>query len=98
MYHLLYAVQSFLYTIVGNNRGKEVSYFIIALHQNVFVVEPDAFLIVETGTCLAALGNVKLLHQFVQTEQFLLRAGVPSQQSEEIDDRLGEIALFTKSA
>ena len=26
-----------IYTIVGNNRGKEVSYFIIALHQNVFV-------------------------------------------------------------
>ena len=74
-----------------------MGYLFVALLEDVFVVEPDAFLIVETGTCLAALGNVKLLHQFVQTEQFLLRAGVPSQQSEEIDDRLGEIALFTKS-
>ena len=52
--HKLTLGQSFLYTIVGNNRGKEVSYFIIALHQNVFVVEPDSLLEVELGTSLRA--------------------------------------------
>ena len=59
------------------------------------MVEPDGFLIGKLSTCLRTFGDIKQGNQLVQGKQFLLRAGVPSQKSEEIDDSLREIAILT---
>ena len=65
--------------------------------QYILVVEPDTFLIVELGAGLRAFRDVESLYQLLQREQFLLGAGVPSQQRQEVDDRFGEVALLAES-
>lgn len=48
------------------------------------MVEPDALLIVEACSRLAAFRDVELLHEFLQREQLLLCAWVPSKQGKEV--------------
>ena len=59
------------------------------------MVEPYSFLVVELGTRLRASRDIKRLNKLVERKDFLLSAGVPTQERQEIDDGLGEIATFT---
>ena len=52
-------LQRFVYTVAGNYRREQARNLLVALAEDIFVVEPDTFLVVETGTGLAALGYVK---------------------------------------
>ena len=95
MYHLLYSIQSLLYTIVGYNWCKEVGNLIITLLENVLVVEPDTLLEVELGTSLRAAGDIECLHQLVEREDFLLCTWVPAEERQEVDHSLWEVATLT---
>ena len=61
------------------------------------MIEPYTLLIVETCTGLAALVNVEGLDKFLQREHLLFCTRVPSQQSQEIDHSLGEVATLPVS-
>ena len=54
------------------------------------VVEPVA---VEHGASLVDLGDLEPLRQLVQREQLLFRPGRPAEEGEEVDHRLGQVAL-----
>ena len=58
------------------------------------MVEPNAFLIVEAGSGLGAFREVEEPHQFFKGEHFLFGARIPSQQCEEVDDGVREIAAL----
>ena len=79
-------------------RQPELCNLLIGLLQDILVVEPDAFLIGELGTSLRTLRDVEQGHQLVEREEFLLSTGIPSQQSQEIDDCLGEVTVLTVAA
>lgn len=49
-----------------------------ALLQDIFVIEPDTFLIVELGTGLGTLGDIESLDKLLQGEHLLLRARIPA--------------------
>jgi hypothetical protein len=83
--------------MAGNDGGEEACHLLIALVEHVFMVEPYTFLVVEPRTRLGALVQVEQPHQLVEREHFLVGAGVPSKQGEEIDDGLWEIAILTIS-
>ena len=59
------------------------------------MVEPDALVVGKLRSGLRALRDVEQRHKLVQGEEFLLRAGIPAQQGEEVDDSLGEVAVLT---
>ena len=61
------------------------------------MVEPDALLIVEACSRLAAFRDVELLHEFLQREQLLLCAWVPSKQGKEVYYCLREISALTET-
>ena len=78
MNHLRDTLQRLVHTIIGHDGRKEFGYLIVALLQDIFVIEPNAFLIVELGTGLGTLGDVESLHQLLQREHLLLRTGIPA--------------------
>ena len=80
------------------DRHEEVSHFLVALLEDILMIEPDTFLIVELGTSLAATREVEQLDQFVHRHHLLVVARIPSQQSQEVDHSLWQIALFTVAA
>ena len=59
------------------------------------MVEPNAFIVSELRTSLRAFCNVEQRHQLVKRKQLLLRAGIPAQQGQEVDDGLWEVAVLT---
>ena len=61
------------------------------------MVEPYTFLIVESRARLTAFRDVKQFCQFVNRVHLPLSARVPSQESQEVDYRLGEISAFAVS-
>ena len=61
---------------------------------DVFAVEPLAFDVVKLGSALGALREVELLDEFLHGEQFLVCAGVPSEQGKEVDDGVGQVSFF----
>ena len=75
-------------------RGNLVGGFL----QDILMVEPDSLVVGELGTSLRALRDIEKRHQFIEGKQFLLCARIPAQQGQEINHRLGEIAVFTIAA
>ena len=55
------------------------------------MVEPFALLEVEARACLAAAVKVEQPDQLVHRHDFLVIARIPSQQSQKVDDRLGQV-------
>ena len=58
------------------------------------MVEPNTLLIIKLGTRLAAMAQIEEFHQFVHRHQFLVVTRIPAQQSQEVDNRFGQIAGF----
>src|SRR3989338_8754052 len=59
---------------------------------NMFPVYPAKFLLIENCASLLYLIEVKFAYQFLQSEHFLLPPGIPTEQREIIDKRLGKIS------
>ena len=60
------------------DRNKESGYFLIGFLLNILMVEPDAFLEIETRPGLRAFRYVELPHELVEREDFLLGAWIPA--------------------
>ena len=73
----------------GHEEGREL---FVALLLDVFVVEPFAFFVVEFGAALAALLEREELDELVHRQDFLVVAGVPAQQGEEVYDSFGQVS------
>ena len=97
MDHLRDALHGLVYAVVGHDRREELGDLLIALAQDILMVEPDALLVIELGTRLGATAYIESLHQLVEGEKLLLGAGIPAQQSQEIDDGLGEITTLAET-
>ena len=97
MHHLPYALHRLVNAVAGHDGREEACYLVVALAEHVFMVEPYGFLVVELRTGLAALLDVELADQLVERKQLLLRARIPAKQREEVDYRLGEIALLAEA-
>ena len=62
--------------------------------QEVLAVEPFGLHEVKLGTILRALGDVEEVDHLVQRHHFLVVAGTPAQQSQEVNDGFRQVALF----
>ena len=63
-------------------------------HPQVFLVEPFGLVGIETGTRFDHALQREHLHQLVEREDLLLRAGIPAQESQHVDEGLGIIAVL----
>ena len=66
--------------------------------EKVLAVEPPALDIVELRAGFRALGEVELGNQLIHAHDFLIIAGIPAEEGEEVDDGLWEIAAFAITA
>src|SRR5690606_37627988 len=64
------------------------------LSAQVLLVEPTCFLYVETGTRLADTLDREFICQLLHREDFLLRARVPAQKGEEVNERFRNITCL----
>ena len=76
---------------VEESRGQSL----VGLLEEVFTIEPPALHEVELGTILGALVETELVNEFLHSKEFLVGAGVPTEESEEIDHGLRQIAVLT---
>ena len=81
-----------------DNGLEQSSNLLVRLLQDILVVEPNSLLIGKLSTCLRTFGNIEQRNQFVKRKQLLFCSWVPSQQGQEIDDCLREIAVLTITA
>jgi hypothetical protein len=58
------------------------------------VVEPIELLGVEHGVAAADAFEVEALDQFFPRKQFVVAAGAPAEQRQEVEHRLGQVALL----
>ena len=77
-----------------HDREEQVCDLLIALLQQIVVVEPFALLIVETGTALATTSKVEQANQVVHAHHLLIVSRIPAQKRQEIDDCLREVAAL----
>ena len=61
------------------------------------MVEPLSFLVVELSTSLRAVRNIESLYEFIERENLLFGARIPSEKCEEIDHCLWEISALAVS-
>ena len=66
MHNELYAVEALVHAVVGNDRREETGNLVVALAQDILMVEPDTFLIVELGAALRAFRDVESLDELVE--------------------------------
>jgi hypothetical protein len=59
------------------------------------MVKPSAFLIIELSTALAATRQVEQTDQIIHAHHLLIVTRIPTQQSKEVYDSLGEVATLT---
>ena len=73
------------------HRYKQLGYLFVRFLLNVSMIEPDTFFIIKFCTRLAATMQVEQTDQLVHRHHFLVVTRIPSQQSKEIDNSLGQI-------
>ena len=78
MNDLTHTLHRLLYPIACDDRGEQLCYLIVALHQDILMIEPYSLLEIELRTGLRTLGDIKLLYQLIQRKDLLLCARVPS--------------------
>ena len=93
-YGSLHALHGSLDSVTFKNGVEQFGNLAIALEHYVFVVEPDEFLIVETGAGLAALLQVEEVNHLIHGHDLAVIAGVPAQQGKEVDHSLGQIVFL----
>ena len=76
------------------HRAEHVSDVAIAAQLDITMVEPLAFLVIELGAALAAMGEVEEADHLVEGHQFDVVAGVPPKQREEVDHGLRQVATL----
>ena len=76
------------------HRAEHVSDVAIAAQLDIAVVEPLAFLVIELGAALAAVGKVEEANHLVEGHQFDVVAGVPPKQRKEVDHGLRQVAAL----
>ena len=76
------------------HRAEHVGNVAVAAQLDIAVVEPLAFLVIELGAALAAMGEVEEADHLVEGHQFDVVAGVPPEQRKEVDHRLRQVATL----
>ena len=75
-------------------RQEHVCKLFIAAQLKVLVVEPFALLVVELGTRFGDAVETELFDEFVHRVHLLIACSVPSEECQEVDDSLGQIAAL----
>ena len=86
-----------LYPMLFQHRQKQFGNFFIRFKLDILMIEPNTFFIVEFSSGLAATMNVEQFYHLVHRHHFLIVARIPSQQSQEVNHRFGQITRFTIS-
>ena len=79
------------------HRQKQFGNFFIRFKLDILMIEPNTFFIIELSSGLAATMNVEQFYHLVHRHHFLIVARIPSQQSQEVNHRFGQITRFTIS-
>ena len=87
--------------ILESEDGRRANFDIKKLQQlfsevelDITVVEPLAFLVIELGAALAAVGEVEVVDHLIEGHQFDVVAGVPPEQRKEVDHGLRQVATL----
>ena len=73
---------------------EESSNLLVALLEDILVVEPNSLLECELSTSLRTLADIEQRNKLIERENLLLSTWVPSQQSQEVDNSLREVAIL----
>ena len=76
------------------HRAEHVSDVAVAAQLDITVVEPLAFLVIELGAALAAMGEVEESDHLIEGHQLDVVAGVPPEQCKEVDHGLRQVATL----
>ena len=66
MYNRIHSFHRNIHAVICNNRSEKKSYFVVGFAENIFVVEPHSFLIIELGATFRAFGNIECLDELFE--------------------------------
>ena len=92
--NLKYTLRGLIRTMLLYDWLEKSSNLLIALLEDILMIEPNCLLEGKLGTSLRTLRDIKQRNELVEREDFLLSTRIPAQQCEEVDDSLGEVAIL----